>query len=230
MAEIYADAILQICQEQPIHLVGYSAGGWYAHAVAEALLKRGAWIASFMVLDSHYNARIHRRLGSLLLLTRLLERVPAHARWLLRPDRQETRRSYLQQRIRAAGNHAREFLKLTPHQTTATPNTPLNADASRTGEEDVQDTDPFIALLAGSHRPARLPLQAEIFTPAAQPRRMRLIWNFYCRKGATIHRIFSDHDDFLNPDLMPELSQALEQAMQQAESDGARGPKPIRPA
>jgi thioesterase domain-containing protein len=34
MAADYADQILRRQPEGPIHLLGYSAGGWYAHAVA----------------------------------------------------------------------------------------------------------------------------------------------------------------------------------------------------
>jgi amino acid adenylation domain-containing protein len=52
MADAYADEILQQQREGKINLLGHSTGGWYAFAVAGALLKRGASIGMLAVLDT----------------------------------------------------------------------------------------------------------------------------------------------------------------------------------
>jgi pimeloyl-ACP methyl ester carboxylesterase len=52
LAEIYADEILADRPDGPFHLVGWSAGGWWAFATAGALLRRGADIGVIATLDS----------------------------------------------------------------------------------------------------------------------------------------------------------------------------------
>lgn len=53
LAATYAESIIARIPEGPIHLVGHSAGGWYAHAVAAALLERGRTIGLLAIFDSH---------------------------------------------------------------------------------------------------------------------------------------------------------------------------------
>ena len=74
MAADYAEQILRRQPQGPIHLLGYSGGGWYAHAVALELRARGANLGLFAVLDSGVAARIHRRLGATLLWRHVLPR------------------------------------------------------------------------------------------------------------------------------------------------------------
>jgi thioesterase domain-containing protein len=52
LAQIYADDILAKHPGGPIHLIGWSAGGWWAFATAGALLRRGADIGVVATLDS----------------------------------------------------------------------------------------------------------------------------------------------------------------------------------
>jgi acyl-CoA synthetase (AMP-forming)/AMP-acid ligase II/pimeloyl-ACP methyl ester carboxylesterase len=53
LASRYAEEIIERLPGQYVHLVGYSAGGWVAHAVAAALRDRGVSIGVLGVLDSH---------------------------------------------------------------------------------------------------------------------------------------------------------------------------------
>lgn len=53
LAAAYAESIIARVPDGPLHLVGHSAGGWYAHAVAAALIERGRTIGLLAVLDSH---------------------------------------------------------------------------------------------------------------------------------------------------------------------------------
>lgn len=84
MAAGYAEEILRQWPEGPIHLIGFSAGGWYAHAVAEALLERGAVLGLFAILDTHPTTRIHRRLALYYYARLLVELRLRHPRRSLR--------------------------------------------------------------------------------------------------------------------------------------------------
>jgi thioesterase domain-containing protein len=58
MAAHYADEIVACQPSGPYHLLGFSAGGWMAYAVAQELRARGAKIGLLAVLDTHANARL----------------------------------------------------------------------------------------------------------------------------------------------------------------------------
>ena len=76
LAAQYADRILRHRPQGPINLIGVSAGGWYAYAVAAALLERGATLGTFVVLDSHAaGADIHPRLRLALLIPKIKDKL-----------------------------------------------------------------------------------------------------------------------------------------------------------
>ncbi|MEW1659018.1 beta-ketoacyl synthase N-terminal-like domain-containing protein [Streptomyces sp. NPDC093707] len=54
LARLQADSVQECADGQPAVLVGYSAGGWLAHATAAALEERGAAPAAVVLLDSHH--------------------------------------------------------------------------------------------------------------------------------------------------------------------------------
>nr|WP_219729339.1 type I polyketide synthase [Streptomyces noursei] len=54
LAQLQADSAQECADDQPAVLVGYSAGGWLAHATAAALEERGAAPAAVVLLDSHH--------------------------------------------------------------------------------------------------------------------------------------------------------------------------------
>jgi thioesterase domain-containing protein len=223
MAGTYAEAILENYKGQPIHLVGYSAGGWYAHAVAEAVMSRGGSVASLIILDTRPNAKIHRRIGAPLMMLRLLERLPIHLRWLIKPSTNKPHSAYVLERLRSAAMLTQKALGWQPKSKQSSPG-PIpdhaerhaanNNTHSNTANSDRPD---FVNLLATSYRPSRLPISAYVLTPETERRQLELIWGFYCRDGVETQVIFNNHKDFLNPGLMPELAQALENTMQSAE-------------
>ena len=63
MTQAYADEILAAHPGGPIHLMGFSAGGWYAYAVAAALLQRQAQVGVLALLDTQVTVQIDPRLG-----------------------------------------------------------------------------------------------------------------------------------------------------------------------
>lgn len=207
LAARYAEQILSRHGCGPIHLLGYSAGGWYAYAVAAALLERGVRIGLLAVLDTEATARIHRRLGVVLLAQKLLPRVRDHGRALLAMPAGQGRRGFLQERVRALRHQVKGHLGV--FGPAAAPRLeidgiPLPAFAGG---------DPFVRLLEEGYQPPRLPLRVDLFTPPAQIPVQRRLWRFYARAGVRLHPLFKDHFDFLQPERMPELAAALEGAL-----------------
>ena len=240
LAAHYAEAIIAQRPNGPIHLLGYSAGGWYAHAVAAALLERGAQIGLFAVLDSHAlnslnltaDCRIHLRLYLTLLalqLSRRVRRVMAKVKTEPRPvqfvlDRLRREMVSLCRRVRQLLSRSSGITRSSVETACATP--------------DPRDRDRFITLLRQGYdlppdapkqlqlqhhleflgplrryRPPRLPLTADLFGPPETMALLRRTWRFYARGGVRSRSMFSIHLDFVRPGLMPELATALEQAL-----------------
>jgi amino acid adenylation domain-containing protein len=213
MARAYADQILDMAAARPVHLLGYSAGGWYAHAVAEALLERGARLGLFAVLDTHATARIHRRLGLMLFARRVMPRFTPSVRGLITPPPGERRRLYLLERFRAVNRHLHGYLRV------RVPNRQRLARAfAGSLPASPPAVDPFAQLPWEGYRPSRLPLVVDLFAPPANMVLHRKLWHFYCRGGVRCHPLFLEHTDFFQPELMPELARALELALALAEA------------
>lgn len=74
--------------------MGYSAGGWYAYAVAAALLQRGASLGMVAILDTSATTRIHRRLSMALFGRQVGSRLLPALQCTLRPPAGQSRRRY----------------------------------------------------------------------------------------------------------------------------------------
>jgi hypothetical protein len=213
LADRYAEQILARHPGGPIHLLGYSAAGWYAFAVADALRQRGAPLGMLAVLDTHASARIHRRLGLVLLADTVLPRLGPQLRELALPPSGERRRRLLLRRSRSLNRTLYATLRLRlpgPERLAA-------ALAGRPFPEAAED--PFVDNLRQGYRPPRLPLAVDLFAPPAHHRQLQRLWGFYAQGGLRLHPLFRAHSDFFRPALMPALAQALEQAMAPLEPD-----------
>jgi amino acid adenylation domain-containing protein len=202
MAAAYAEAILQRRPEGAIHLIGYSAGGWYAHAVAEALLERGAPLGLFAVLDSHPVIRLHRRLALRVVPERLL--------------RQGGR---LPSILRRAASAARLSLTRPATRWTIQPTTrpaPLTPVPPPV-------LDPYCELLRTTYRPNRLPLHVDLFAAPGSVQRLSRFWRFYATGGVTSHPLFETHADFADPNRAETLTRALDAALRRVEGGPAAG-------
>ncbi|MEI6030604.1 MAG: amino acid adenylation domain-containing protein [Synechococcaceae cyanobacterium ELA739] len=212
MAESYAEQILAAHMGMPIHLLGYSTGGWYAHAVASALLKRGGSLGLFAVLDTHSTARIHRRLGVMLLVATIVPRLIPRLQGLLVPPQGQRRRKYLKDRLQAFKQYLAYFLRIQ----LASPSTSSFAAA---GSSPASNTGDLFAQIAwNGYRPARLPIMIDVFAPQSQLATLRVLWRFYGRAGVRCHPIFREHHDFWQPERMPQLAQVLQAALRHTES------------
>lgn len=208
----YAEQILSMEPTGRIHLLGYSAGGWYAHAVAAALLSRGASLGLFAVLDSHIGAKIHRRLGLALLARTMLARVSPHLRRLVSMQSDQSRRDYLLQRCRAANRLLYAHLRVQIQNPRRLVSTWRNKPPT-THEDDL-----FARLPWDTYRPKRLPIAIDLFAPEANLPSLRRLWRFYGQQGVRCHAIFAAHKDFYQPELMPELAEAIRVVLQSSDS------------
>ena len=208
LASHYADQIMaRQPAGTPIHLVGHSAGGWYAHAVAAELLRRGATIGLLAILDSGGTARIHRRIGLIALPLRLLPRLRVHLRGALRRPAGQRRGDYSRGRLTALLGHADAFLL---HRQ----NIDERLQQVFEGHGDPEDpgSDFFVVLHRG-HRPSRLPVVVDVFGPPERMGFLAALWRFYARRGVRFHPLFENHNDFIRPQNAPALAAALESAL-----------------
>jgi len=208
MAAKYADQILQVQPEGMIHILGYSTGGWYAHAVADALLQRGASIGVFAVFDSYALAKTHRRLGVKIMARKFSHQLIPYVQSFVMPAADQKRRHIIRGLITRLNRDFEYFLNFrVPHPFRET----------RRGVADHRD--PYVRFLKKSYRPRRLPIAVNLFTSKPNARTLAPLWSFYCQAGITVHPVFEDHADFYQkPQLAPVLVAALEEALQRTES------------
>ncbi|WP_313673704.1 AMP-binding protein [Mycolicibacterium sp.] len=187
LAARYADEIVKRPVTGPIPLVGYSAAGWYAYAVAAALMQRGAEIGMCAMLDSHALRRsamfnqLPRIVRLQLLAMKVLERPPAGQR----------QREHLSGLVHRALNR---WQTGDPHGFPAGP---------------ACSEHPFMTLLR-NYRPPRLSITVDLFGPERTMGRLRLAWRYYASEGVRCHPMFDEHTDLIRPGLMPRLAGELE--------------------
>ena len=190
LAARYAEEIIERPVTGPIHLLGYSAGGWLAYAVAAALIQLGAEIGMCAVLDSLAPRKsamfggLPRLVRSKLLAMRALERPPAGQR----------RSGHLSGLAHRA---LRRWLTGDPY---GLPAGQALAD------------DPFMALLR-DYRPPRLPIVVDVFGPERSMKRLRLAWRYYAAEGVRCHPMFDEHTDMVRPDLVRPLAAEVESVL-----------------
>jgi thioesterase domain-containing protein len=197
IAARYADQVLkQHPRSIPIHLMGFSAGGWFAYAVAAALRKRGATIGALVLLDTGPCVNIHRRFRAVTLVTALMSRLHHHVTPLINQPDGRSRRRYVADRLRSLRGHVHAYAR--PQQETHPP---------------VE----FYGSLLYEYRPPRLPLTVDLFARPARSGFRKHIWRFYAVGGVRVHLMFDEHLDFTRLELMPALAVEIEKALARAE-------------
>jgi aspartate racemase len=211
MTERYAAEILRKQPSGIIHLMGYSAGGWYAHAVAKALLERGGHIGMLALLDTYPTTRTFSKVDQLTRFIGLLtRRTGFHVKALVAPSRDQGSAEYIIQRYASLGFHTRRMLGF---------ELPFTSHLFRNGtpkpeeqHKPVIEIEPFVRAL-DQYTPLSIPIHADIFAPLAMTRRLDKFWRRYVLQGVTAHPMFQDHRDYLNSELASELHVELERAM-----------------
>jgi amino acid adenylation domain-containing protein len=218
MAARYADQILEKQPQGPIHLLGYSAGGWYSHAVAAALVERGVSIGLFGVLDTggFTLLRLNRRDRAFLMTSMMLARLRVHLAHLLQHPSELVRPHFLLGRLKAMNHHLRDFLgtRLAMPELAGTRSSSSTDSFGETAKNELPPAgrDAFMLLLR-AYQPLRLPISADVFAPRNRLRHLAQIWGLFARNGLRCHPLFENHVDFQRADLMPQLAEALEGAI-----------------
>ena len=211
MAAHYAAEILAYDPFGPYHLLGYSAGGWYAYAVATELQQQGGTIGFLGVVDTEDTANIHRLVRAPLVALHILRRVPMRSYQLLQTHPQELRAFFLE-RYQAMRFH---FLAVTQGR------------SARMHHEKAQDMTFNPTLHHHSdyyiqahflYSPSRTSLMVDVFSTHFSKIRKLLIWRFYALKGVTIHSVFERHTDFYNHEIMPMLVEILNRRLWEIEN------------
>ena len=209
MAAHYAALIRSFQPHGPYHLLGYSAGGWYAFAVAEELLRLGGEVGLLCMVDTGHTANIHTRLRAPLVAGRLLQRLPMRLQQLRRLKRGE-HRDFFRERLKAI-----RYYLMGIRRASAVPvvgSSPTEPIKSFTPEHinptRLVHSDYFIQIHT-HYRPTPLPVCVEIIATGSASSRKEWIWSFYARNGVTIHPVLSEHIDFYDAEKMPELADLL---------------------
>lgn len=182
IANFWAERILARHTNGPIHLAGYSAGGWYAHALAGALLSRGAQLGFVGVLDSEPLAPMPWRLQWTLLGPRVRKTANRVARVAMPSDGRSPRK------VLTAGWKRRLEAR----------------EASKVAEEDAM----VIALR--ERNPQRIPLAIDLFCASYHEAFMRTAWAYYASQGVRSHPMLDTHEDFIRPEFASEVAAAIE--------------------
>jgi thioesterase domain-containing protein len=211
MTERYAAEIMRKHPSGIIHLIGYTAGGWSAYAVAKALLERGGHIGMLALLDTYPTNRTLSEVDQLTRLIGFLTRRPGfHIKALLAPSRDQGGTEYIIQRHESLGFHTRRMLgfelPFTSH---------LLHNGTPKPEEQHKpaiEIEPFVGAL-DKYTPLSIHIHADIFAPLAMTRYLNKLWSRYVLQGVTVHPICQEHLDLNNSELASELHIELERAM-----------------
>jgi len=211
MTERYAAEILRKNPLGIIHLMGFSAGGWYAYAVAKALLQRGGHIGMLAWLDTYPTTRTLSKVDQLTRFIGLLtRRTGYHVKALLAPSRDLGRAEYIIKRYASLGFHTRRMLGI---------ELPFTSHLLRNGTPNPEEQhkpaieiELFVVAL-DHYTPLSIPIHADIFAPLEKTRYLTKFWRRYILQGVTVHPNFQAHHDFYKCELASELHVVLERAM-----------------
>ena len=211
MADHYASLIQQRWPQGPYHLVGQSAGGWYAYAVAAALLKRGGSIGMLAILDSGATASIAKRLRASLLLRRTLRRFPEYIEQLLHSKRPSSLVSFLRLRFRNLSAHLAWFLTSAKHP---------RQDLDDRAAPNLLDT---YDVLHRHYHPQPLPLTIDLFTTPKGARLKQRLWRAHACGGVRHRILFQEHYHYHHPPWAADLAAAIRDTLEYVEGDQVGG-------
>jgi thioesterase domain-containing protein len=214
MAEHYASLIQQRWPQGPYHLLGQSAGGWYAFAVAAALIRRGGSIGILTILDSGPTALISKRLRASLLLRKLGRKLPEE---LMRLPWRHPRNlgPHLSRRLSSLQEQWQGFRTPSPGSTShAAAGAAL--DAPGTSQQD------YFAAVHQIYRPPVLPVAVHLYTTRKDARLKRLLWQAHARGGISHQLLFEHHYQYHHAECGPLLAEVVGNALHDSERASTR--------
>ena len=215
MAAAYAAEIRAFHPGGPYHLIGYSAGGWYAHAVAAELLRLSGSIGLLAVVDTGSTADLHRRVRAPMVAGHLLRRLPLRLRELVDTGPSQLG-GFLHQRVSAMRFHLAGMRRQQP--ITA----PEDLERRAVNPTLLNHSDYYVKVQT-LYRPPRLPVAVDVISTRSTRLQKEWVWRFYARRGVRWHPALDRHDDFFNAALMPPLADLLRQRLREIEAGIAPG-------
>jgi len=208
MADHYADLIDRHYPDGVVHLLGQSAGGWYAWAVASVLVIRGRSIGMMAILDSGPTAAISGRLRASLLARRTARRLPTYLHQLRHIKRPRNLLGFLQQRQRNLAAQLQRF---------RVPPPPLpEKDATAPGDRCEPPIDYFLGLCQ-RYRPQPQPLRVHLMTSKHDPQLKHRLWRAMACGGVVVRHLFDEHHHFHTAAHADQLAAAVAQTLEQIE-------------
>ena len=187
----FADLIVDFWHQGDINLMSYSAGGWYAHALAAELLRRGRRLGTLVIIDTRPNIRLSRSLGTMLILDRLSQvRLMELMRNLACEPTLEQRRTFLLNKMRTLKRDLEEYVGL------CIPKQP--------------HTDFYVDLVRSSYRPCPLPIRVALLATPLTARRYKRLWRHYATRDLQVFHCLDKHHDVLRPDVQSKLTPLIE--------------------
>lgn len=206
LGETYAREIMAARPEGPIHLLGFSIGGWNAYAVADALLRAGRRLGALVIMDTNDAVRF----PPWLLAFNHIVATPHTLRFHFR------HRALYLERLRALGLRG---LALKPwdlvqkrlRRLRAAPR-PIGPPITRIKPDGTYGKGPaeYYHGLALRYRPARLKTDLLLISGTNSPTRELLFWWLLARGRVRHHRIEKDHYEFIDPANAPLLAHLVE--------------------
>ncbi|MDM7952422.1 MAG: amino acid adenylation domain-containing protein [Cyanobium sp. CZS 25K] len=222
MAAAYATEIRAFYPSGPYHLIGYSAGGWYAHAVAAELLRFGGSIGLLAVVDTGATADLHRRVRAPMVAGHLLRRLPLRLRELLDTGPSQLG-GFLHQRASAMRFHLAGMRRQQPI------NAPEDLETRAVNPTLLNHSDYYVKVQT-LYRPPRLPVAVDVLSTRSTWLQKQWLWRFYARRGVRWHPVLDRHDDFFNAALMPPLADLLRERLREIEAGSTTAhPRSIAP-
>ena len=194
MTDHYVQEIQAFRPEGPYLLLGYSAGGWIAYAVAQRLSNAGKEVRLFM-LDTSASCKIPYVFHAFNKTMRLLVRLPFHIR-RFQESSEGNRWAYLRDRL--------GWLMVNIRRTGAPPASRQEAKENPSPLNDSAEAYPvprgtdYFALVASKYRPKPYRGDLVLFACRGSPAYGRLFWKYLIRGRIRVHFVDGGHLGVIN--------------------------------
>ncbi|MEX0323229.1 MAG: amino acid adenylation domain-containing protein [Puniceicoccaceae bacterium] len=191
MAEHYYNEIRATKPEGPYNLLGYSAGGWIAYAVAQLFEQRGEKVHLFM-LDTAMSCKVPYFFYALAKANRIIGRVPHHFRiFWNKPSGQKL--AYLKSRL--------GWLVVSLRRTGAPPPPAKDTVKVKAGPRPTPTaSNDYFARVAGKYRPSRYNGDLVLFVAKGSSINKRLFWKYLIRGKVELHFVDGGHFGLIDGD------------------------------
>ena len=201
----FADLIADLWLQGDVNLMSYSIGGWYAHALAAELLRRGRRLGTLVIIDTGpNNIRFSRSLGAMLLWDRLSQvRLRMLMRNLVREPTLEKRRAFLWGKLRTLKQAVEALTGLRIPR-------PGVSLAKAKPSVARRQTDFYVDLVRNSYKPCPLPIRVALLATPLTGQRYKRLWRHYATRDLQVFCCLGKHHDVLRPDVQSKLVPLIE--------------------